>query len=98
MPQGVTINSDAYCTTLTRLKRAIQNRRRGLLSSCVILPHNNAQPLIAGKTKQLQKKFQVRSFEPPTLSPDLAPSDFHLFANEQAAEVHAKGIQKFVTR
>jgi len=31
MPPGATINADAYCDTLTRL-RAIQNKSRGMLS------------------------------------------------------------------
>ena len=31
MPPGATINAAAYCDTLTRLRRAIQNKRRGML-------------------------------------------------------------------
>ncbi|GFY02135.1 uncharacterized protein TNCV_5099961 [Trichonephila clavipes] len=31
MPQGTTINSGAYCTTLRKLRRALQNKRRGML-------------------------------------------------------------------
>lgn len=38
MPRGETINSDASCETLLQLWRAIQNKRRGLLSTkaCLI--------------------------------------------------------------
>ncbi|GFR24804.1 hypothetical protein TNCT_119461, partial [Trichonephila clavata] len=32
IPQGTTINSGAYCTTLRKLRRALQNKRRGMLS------------------------------------------------------------------
>ena len=31
MPPGATINASAYCDTLTRLRRAIQNKKRGML-------------------------------------------------------------------
>jgi len=31
MPPGTTINAAAYCDTLTRLRQAIQNKRRGML-------------------------------------------------------------------
>ena len=30
MPPGATINASAYCDTVTRLRRAIQNKRRGI--------------------------------------------------------------------
>ncbi|GFV00446.1 histone-lysine N-methyltransferase SETMAR [Trichonephila clavipes] len=33
MQQGTTINAAAYCATLTKLRRAVQNKRRGLLPS-----------------------------------------------------------------
>ena len=37
MPTGTPINSDRYCDTLRKLRRAIQNRRRGKLSKGVTL-------------------------------------------------------------
>ncbi|GBM15323.1 hypothetical protein AVEN_210950-1 [Araneus ventricosus] len=44
MTRGTTINSEVYCRMLKKLKRAIQNKRRGLLSSGVVLLHDNARP------------------------------------------------------
>ncbi|GFU20376.1 mariner Mos1 transposase [Trichonephila clavipes] len=36
MPRGTTINADRYCETLNKLRRAIQNKRRGMLTKeCV---------------------------------------------------------------
>ncbi|KAG8281083.1 hypothetical protein J6590_066171 [Homalodisca vitripennis] len=35
LPHGTTVNSDRYCDILRKLRRAIQNRRRGRLSSGV---------------------------------------------------------------
>uniref|UniRef100_A0A1B6DMM9 Mariner Mos1 transposase n=1 Tax=Clastoptera arizonana TaxID=38151 RepID=A0A1B6DMM9_9HEMI len=48
MALGDTINANAYCETLKKLRWAIQNRRRGLLSDGVILLHDNARPHAAG--------------------------------------------------
>lgn len=79
MPRGDTINANAYCETLKKLRRAIQNRRRGLLSNGVILVHDNARPHAAGLTQQLLQQFKWETFNHPPYSPDLAPSDFHLF-------------------
>jgi hypothetical protein len=50
VPQGTTINAESYCATLRRLRYAIQNRRRGLLSSGVMLLHDNARPHAAART------------------------------------------------
>ena len=44
MPRGTTINSERYCRTLQKLRRAIQNRRRGRLTKGVRLHHENARP------------------------------------------------------
>lgn len=79
MPQGTTINSAAYCATLRKLRRAIQNKRRGLLSSGVLLLHDNARPHSADQTQELIRSFGWEQMDHPPYSPDLAPSDYHLF-------------------
>ncbi|GBN19063.1 hypothetical protein AVEN_73129-1 [Araneus ventricosus] len=50
MTRGTTINSEVYCCTFKKLKKAIQNKRRGLLSSGVVLLHDNAHPYTAVRT------------------------------------------------
>ena len=79
MQQGTTINAAAYCATLTKLRRAIQNKRRGLLTSGVLLLHDNARPHSAIQTQNLIRSFGWEQIDHPPYSPDLAPSDFHLF-------------------
>jgi len=79
MPPGATINAAAYCDTLTRLRRAIQNKRRGMLSRGVCLLQDNARPHSAHVTNALLEKFKWDILNHPPYSPDLAPSDFHLF-------------------
>ncbi|GFT10678.1 uncharacterized protein TNCV_1943851 [Trichonephila clavipes] len=51
--QGTTINAAAYCATLTKLRRAIQNKQRGLLTSGVLLLDDNARPHSAINTQNL---------------------------------------------
>ena len=79
MPPGSAINAAAYCDTLTRLRRAIRNKMRGMLSRGVCLLHDNARPHSAHVTTALLEKFKWDILDHPPYSPDLAPSDFHLF-------------------
>jgi histone-lysine N-methyltransferase SETMAR len=83
MPQGTTINSTAYCETMKKLRRAIQNKSRGMLTRGLVLLHDNARPHTAAQTQALIRSFGWEKFDPPPppfpLSSDLAPSDFHLF-------------------
>lgn len=79
LPRGDTINSTTYCETLNKLRRAIQNKRRGMLSKGVLLLHDNARPHAAHRTQNLITSFGWEQLDHPPYSPDLAPSDFHLF-------------------
>lgn len=81
MERGTTITAASYSVTLQRLRRAIQNKRRGMLSSGVVLFHDNARPHTAAAIKTLLQCFRWEVFDHPPYSPDLAPSDFHLFAH-----------------
>ncbi|GBN14609.1 hypothetical protein AVEN_15836-1 [Araneus ventricosus] len=62
-----------------KLKRAIQNKSRGLLCSGVVLLHDNAHPHTALRTGEVLLKFKWDVFQHPSYSPDMALSDFHLF-------------------
>ncbi|GFX17290.1 uncharacterized protein TNCV_3552971 [Trichonephila clavipes] len=52
MTRETTINSEVYSRTLKKLKRAIQKKRRDLLSSGVVFLHDNARPLQCSKRLQ----------------------------------------------
>jgi len=81
MPRNTTINADASCATLRRLRQAIQNCRRGKLSRGTVLIHDNARPHTARQTLTLlHDAFPWDTFDHPPYSPDLAPSDFYLFS------------------
>ncbi|KAJ4432825.1 hypothetical protein ANN_21464 [Periplaneta americana] len=79
MPKGTTINANRYCETLRKLRRAIQNKRLGMLSRGVVLLHDNARPHTVASTRELLDQFGWEIFDHSPYSPDLAPSDFHLF-------------------
>lgn len=79
METGTTINSDSYCATLRKLRRAIQNRRCGRLIAGVTLLHDNARPHVSRQTQELLTHFGWSVMPHPPHSPDLAPSDCHLF-------------------
>jgi len=79
LPQGTTINSAVYCETLKKLRRAIQNERRGRLSATILLLHDNARPHSAAQTQDLITSFTWEQMDHPPSSPDLAPSDYHFF-------------------
>ncbi|KFM58915.1 Histone-lysine N-methyltransferase SETMAR, partial [Stegodyphus mimosarum] len=79
LPRGETINAARYCETLTKLRRAIQNKRRGMLSKGIVLLHDNARPHTAGVTQSLIRHFHREQLDHPPYSPDLAPSDYHSF-------------------
>jgi histone-lysine N-methyltransferase SETMAR len=61
------------------LKPAIRPKRRGRISEGVLLLHDNARPHTAVRTLESLRKLKWEVMGHPAHSPDLAPSDFHLF-------------------
>jgi transposase len=80
MAPGTTVMSVVYCEMLNNLLRLIENKRRGMLTKGVILLHDNAQPHTAACTNALIKLFNWEMFDHLPYSPDLAPSNHHLFS------------------
>ena len=74
LPTGATINASVYCQQLDRLAEKLNKKQ-----DKVYFLHDNARPHIAKLTnlKLLQLGWTVLS-HPPN-SPDLAPTDYHLF-------------------
>jgi histone-lysine N-methyltransferase SETMAR len=78
--KGQTVTSARYSDMLVNeLKPTIRSKRRGLLSKRVLLHHDNARPHTAARTVDKLHALKFEVFEHPPYSPDLAPSDFHLF-------------------
>lgn len=78
LARNQTITAEVYSAQLHRLNNAIiQNRpdrRHG-----VLLQHDNARPHTARLTKMALEELGWEVIPHPPYSPDLAPSDFHLF-------------------
>jgi histone-lysine N-methyltransferase SETMAR len=62
-----------------KLKPAIQSKRCGLLSKGAVLLHDNAHPHADVHTVDTLTKLIFGVQEHSLYSPDLAPSDSHLF-------------------
>ena len=75
----VKIRSDVYIDTTKKLKVRIQRVRPALKMSKVLLQHDNARAYTSLKTREAISSFGWTTISHPPYSPDLAPSDFHLF-------------------
>jgi hypothetical protein len=62
-----------------KTSEAIQNKRRGMVKSGVVLPHNIPTPHTAARTRAPLEHFNWELFDQPCYSPDCAPSDYHPF-------------------
>ena len=81
LPQGSIINAGVYCDTLKKLCRVIQSKQCGMLRQSVVMVHDNARPHTAATVQNLIMTFGWEQFDHPPYSPDLVPSDFHLFVH-----------------
>ena len=80
MPRGNTVNSATYVDLLkNHLRPAIKSKRRGLLSTGVLLQHDSARTHTAHSTVPAIRDLSFECIPHPPYSPDLAPSDFHIF-------------------
>ena len=80
IPENQTINSNKYCSQLDQLKAALNEKHPELVNRKRIIFHqDNARPHVSLMTRQklLQLGWEVLIHQP--YSPDIAPSDFHLF-------------------
>jgi len=79
-PRGTTVMSTSYPDLLkNHLQPAIKSKQRELLSSGVLLQHDNARPHTAHTTVATITDLHFECPPQPPYSPDLAPSDFYMF-------------------
>ena len=76
LSQGSIINSAQYCCTLTKLQKAIKNKRPGLLAQEVILLHYNARPHISQETQRTLSTFHWKVLEQPRTVRTYLPATF----------------------
>jgi len=74
------VNSTTYADLLkNHLRPAMKSKRRGLLSTDVLLQRDNPRPHTAGSTVATIQDLSFECLPHPPYSPDLALSDFHVF-------------------
>jgi len=76
LQKGQTINAEYYSSLAVQLKDILKEKRCGKVTKGVLFLHDNARTFTA------QKKLACLGFQcpdHPPYSPDLAPSDYHLF-------------------
>lgn len=84
LPRNETINSTKYCQQLDRLKAAIAEKRPELANRRgVVFQHDNARPHTSLVTCKQLLSYSWDVLPHPPYSPDLAPSDYHLFRSIQ---------------
>lgn len=78
------IDSQLYCRQLDDLNEALIKMRPALVNrKQIILHHDNARPHAASGTRKKIAELGWEILSHPPYSPDLAPSDYHLFLSLQ---------------
>jgi transposase len=96
LPIGQTVTANRYIATLKKLKRAIRRKRPGLRDDQILLLHDNARPHSALRTQDAVRKLGWTVLPHPPYSPDLAPSDYHLFGKvkESLRGIHYENVSE----
>jgi len=79
VPKGQTINAEYYSSLLVQLKDILKEIRHGKVTQGVLFLHNNAPAHRALATQKKHAYLGFQCLDHPPYSPDLAPSDYHLF-------------------
>lgn len=82
LPENATVNAAFYCEQLQRLDQALKKCRTK--SDKIFFLHDNARPHIAKITRKKLLELGWELLPHPAYSPDLAPSDYHLFRSLQS--------------
>ena len=79
LEHGTRVNSELYCQQLDRVNRELRSYYQGP----VVFLDDNVTPHTARLTKAKLAQLGWDRLDHPPYSPDLAPSDFHLFRSLQ---------------
>jgi len=79
LPKGRTINAEYYPSLLVQLKDILKEKCRGKFTKGVLFLKDNAPPHRALATQKKLAYLGFQRLHHPPYSPNLAPSDYHLF-------------------
>jgi len=86
IPRGNTVTSATYADLLkNQLLPAIKFKRRGRLSTGVLLQHDNARSHTVRSAVATNQDLSFECLPHPPYSPYLDPSDFHIFGPLKSA-------------
>lgn len=74
LPEGTTVTANVYCRQLDRVAQSLKRKQ-----DRVYFLHDNARPHIAISTRKKILDLKWTTLRHPAYSPDLAPTDYHLF-------------------
>jgi histone-lysine N-methyltransferase SETMAR len=74
LPAGCTVTADLYCQQLDRVAAKLHRKQ-----DRIYFLHDNARSYIAKSTREKLFKLGWITLPHPPYSPDLAPTDYHLF-------------------
>jgi hypothetical protein len=80
LESNLTVTAERHFQQLRCLEEAIQQKRPGRRHG-VIIQHDNTQPKTANMTKVAIQELNWEILSHPPYSPNLAPSDYHLFCS-----------------
>ena len=93
-----TVTGDRYRLQLMRLSREVKEKRPQYEQrhDKIILQHDNARPHAAQAVKKYLETLKWEVLPHPPYSPDLAPSDYHLFRSmtHGLAEQHFRSYEE----
>ena len=76
--------TEVYCAQLEKLSLALHQKWQGLVNrNGVVFHHDNARPHTALVTREKLLELGWEILPHPPYSPDLAPTNFHLFRSLQ---------------
>jgi len=79
LPKGQTNNAEYYSSLPVQLKDILNEKLRGKITKFVLFLHDNTPAHRALATQKKLAYLGFQYFDHPPYSPDLAPSDYHLF-------------------
>jgi len=79
LPKGQTINAEYYSSLLVQLQGIWKEKRCGKVTKGVLFLHDNIPPHQALATQKKLAYLGFHCLDHPPNSPDLTPSDYHLF-------------------
>lgn len=77
LPAKTTMTGTRYRNQLQKLAEEMQKKRKG--RSKIYFQHDNARPHVADIVNKKLKQLKWELIKHPPYSPDIAPSDYHLF-------------------